>query len=116
MLESPYFEVGSGQRAVGAVDDLIADLNAEILEAHAGSAPGLQRQWRTLGDERPAATRALPFLAGRAGFAGRHYGPVRRTLQCTKRYRCVRLLANRSALATPLLRRVLSLAWYCGAQ
>lgn len=112
MLESPNFELGSGHAPVGAVDDLIADLNAEILEAHAGSAPGLQRQWRTLSDAARLRLAQSPFLLVDAGFARPELWANPPNFAVHEALPLRTLLADRSALATPLLRRVLSLAWY----
>jgi hypothetical protein len=112
MFESPYLEVGSGHAPIGAVDELIADLNAEILEAHAGTAPGLQQQWRTLGGAARLRLAHCPFLLVDAGFARPELWADPPTFAVHEALPLRTLLANRSALAAPLLRRVLSLAWY----
>ena len=112
MLESPYLDAGSVAAPGAPLDDLLAELNAEILEAHAGSAPALQMHWRALGGAARLRLAQCPFLLADAGFArpALWVHPPNFTVQEAVPLRT--LLANRSALATPLLRRVLSLAWY----
>jgi hypothetical protein len=84
----------------------------EILQSHVAAAPGLQAQWHAL--DLPARLRlaACPFLLVDAGFAQpeRWGRPPNLAVQETLPLRT--LLASRSVLSTPLVRRVLLLAWH----
>lgn len=112
MLESSYFVVGSASAAGAALDDLLAELNAEILEAHAGSAPALQLQWRALGASARLRLAHCPFLLADLGLPRPALWASPPDLAVHEAVPLRALLANRSVLATPLLRRVLSMAWY----
>ena len=112
MTESQYFEVGPAGAPDGALRDPIAELNMEILESHIATVPGLQDKWQALSRVARLRLAGCPFLLVDAGFAqpelwarlpifGVHEAVPLRTL-----------LASRSALSTPLLRRVLLLAWH----
>ena len=112
MLEPSYFDFGSVTVPSAALDDLLAELNAEILEAHVSSVPALQLQWQMLSAAARAQLAHCPFLLADAGFARQALwaGPPDFAVREAVPLRT--LLANRSTLAAPLLRRMLSLAWY----
>lgn len=112
MLESSYFAVGSASAAGAALDDLLAELNAEILEAYAGSAAALQWQWRALNANARLRLAHCPFLLAELGFSRPALWAKPPDLAVHEAVPVRALLANRSTLATPLLRRLLSMAWY----
>jgi hypothetical protein len=112
MLESPYFDFESAQAQIGTLDDQIAELNAEILEAHAGSVPELQWRWRALDAAARRRLARCPFLLADAGLARPTCWSGPPNFAVHEAAPQAPSPAGRSALATPLLRRVLLLAWY----
>jgi hypothetical protein len=111
MHESKYFESGPAA-AANEIRGSVADLNMEVLQAQMRRMPGLQEQWRSLNGAARLRLAQCPYLLVEAGFArpelwtrlpsrGVHDAVPLRTL-----------LANRSPLPTPLLRRVLLVAWH----
>jgi len=112
MTESPYLGTVLAGAADPALRESLAELNEEILESHLGAFPDLRSHWLELDATRRSRLARCPFLLADAGFArpqlwasvsmgGVHESQEPRPLP-----------ANRSALSTPLLRRVLMLAWH----
>ena len=112
MPDMQSFEFRPGDAPVGALGDAIAELNAEVLEAFFSSASGLQWQWRALGAPARLRLARCPFLLVDSGFARPELWASLPNFGVHEAVPLRTLLANRSALATPLLRRVLLLAWY----
>jgi hypothetical protein len=112
MLGPQYFDLESAQARIGTLDDQIAELNAEILEAHAGSVPELQRRWRALDGAARRRLARCPFLLADAGLARPNCWAGPPNFAVHEAAPEATSVASRSALATPLLRRMLLLAWY----
>ena len=112
MTDTPYFDAGPGGAPQGALCDPIVELNAEILDAFAGTAPGLRWQWRGLGAAARLRLAHCPFLLADAGFARPEIWANLPSVGVHEAVPLRTLLATRNSLATPLLRRVLLLAWH----
>jgi hypothetical protein len=116
MTELQYLDAGLGCAWDAALLEPLAELNAEILDAHAGTAASLSGQWQVLPAPARLRLACCPYLLADAGFArselwvsptraGVHeVGPSAAPLEPRH--------ANRIALATPLMRRVLVFAWH----
>jgi hypothetical protein len=112
MTELQYPNAGQGGAPDWTLRDPIAELNAEVLDAFAGTATALQWQWRAL--DAPARLRLAhcPFLLVDAGFARPELWASLPRVGVHEAVPLRSLLANRGPLAPPLLRRVLLLAWH----
>jgi hypothetical protein len=95
-----------------ALRDSIAELNLEIVETHLVSMPGLQGNWQALSGAARLRLAGCPFLLADAGFAQPELWSRFPTSGVREALPVRALLANRSALSAPLLRRVLLLAWH----
>lgn len=90
----------------------IAELNMEILESHLITMPGLHGKWLALSGAARLRLAGCPFLLVDAGFAQAELWSRFPDLGVRDVLPVRALLANRSVLPTPLLRRVLLLAWH----
>jgi len=111
MNEPKYFEVGPASALDGAVRESIAELNMEILECHVGTVPGLQGRWRALSGAARLRLAGCPYLLVDGGFARPELWARLPNLGVHEALPLRTLLASRSALSTPLLRRVLVVTW-----
>jgi hypothetical protein len=112
MTESRYLEVGPPGAPDGALRDPIAELNMEILESHIAMEPGLQGGWHALNGAARLRLAGCPFLLVDAGFTQTELWARLPIFGVREAVPVRTLLASRSALSTPLLRRVLLLAWH----
>ena len=112
MTESQYFNASLGVPPDATLLDPIAELNAEILDAFAGAAAGLQWQWRALSEDARLRLARCPFLLVDAGFARPELWASLPSVGVHEALPLRTLLAQRGSLATPLLRRVLLIAWH----
>ncbi|HEV7432735.1 MAG TPA: hypothetical protein VGN77_06795 [Steroidobacteraceae bacterium] len=112
MTEPQYFELGLTGSPDGALRDPIAELNLEVLEAYIPTVPGLRGRWHALSAAARARLAACPFLLVDAGFAHPELWARLPSVGVHEALPLRTLLANRSTLSTPLLRRVLLLAWH----
>ncbi len=90
----------------------MAELNVEVLDALAGASAGLQWQWHALGDPARQRLARCPFLLVEAGFARPELWERLPSVGVHESLPAATLLAQRSPLATPVLRRVLLFAWH----
>ena len=111
MTESPHIQAGPTATLDAGLRDSIAELNLEIVESHLMAMPGLQGTWRALDSAARLRLAGCPFLLADAGFARPELWSGFPNLGVSEVLPVRALLANRSALSTPLLRRVLLLAW-----
>jgi hypothetical protein len=112
MSESQYVDVGPAGAPDGFLRDPIAELNLEILETHIGTVPTLQCKWRLLSGASRLRLASCPFLLVEAGFTQPDVWARLPNLGVHEATPLRTLLARRSALSTPLLHRVLLLAWH----
>jgi hypothetical protein len=84
----------------------------EILESHCGSLPGLRCEWHALSGAARLRLAGCPFLLVEAGFTRPDLWTRLPDLGVHEAVPLRTLLARRSALSAPLLRRVLLLAWH----
>ena len=112
MNEPKYFEVGPAGARDDAVRESIAELNLEILESHVGTVPGLQGRWLALSGAARLRLAGCPYLLVDAGFTQPELWARLPNLGVHEAVPLRTLLASRSALSTPLLRRVLVLTWH----
>jgi len=95
-----------------APSDPLVELNAEIVEVLAGGSAGLQWQWRALGEAARVRLARCPFLLADAGFAESRLWAGLPTAGVHEAQPPASTEAQRCALPTPLLRRVLLYAWH----
>ena len=111
MTESYNYEMAQTWASDEALRAPIMELNAEILATRIGAVPDFHGQWSALDGAARQRLAHCPFLLVDAGFArlqlwgglpdaGVHEASPPRALQAS------------TALSTPLLRRVLLLAWH----
>ena len=111
MTESYNYEMAQTWASDEALQAPIMELNAEILATRIGAVPDFHGQWSALDGAARQRLAHCPFLLVDAGFArlqlwgglpdaGVHEASPPRALQAS------------TALSTPLLRRVLLLAWH----
>lgn len=112
MTEWQYLDAGQGGMLDDALCDPIVELNAEILETFAGTAIGLQWQWQALGTAARLRLAHCPFLLVDAGFARPELWASLPRVGVHEAMPLRMPFANRGSLTTPLLRRVLLLAWH----
>lgn len=92
--------------------DPLAELNAEIVEVLAGGSAGLQWPWRALGEPARVRLARCPFLLADAGFADPRLWAGLPGAGVHEAQPPANAEGQRSALPTPLLRRVLVYAWH----
>lgn len=112
MIEPQYIDAGLDEAWDTTLLEPMAELNTEILDALAGAAAGLQWQWRALGEAARLRLARCPFLLADAGFARPELWSSLPSVGVHEAVPLRTLLAHRSSLATPLLRRVLLFAWH----
>ena len=95
-----------------ALADPLAELNAEIIEVLAGGSPGLQWQWRALGQPARERLARCPFLLADAGFADPRLWAGLPGAGVHDAHPIASAENQRCALPTPLLRRLLLYAWH----
>jgi hypothetical protein len=111
MSESHNFGVGRSGAPKCELHEPLVELNMEILHSHIATVPGLQNQWRALSVPARLRLAGCPFLLADAGFAQPQRWGRLPNLAVHETLPLRALLANRSVLPAPLVRRVLVLAW-----
>ena len=111
MGESQYSAAAGGSWDAAVLEPM-AELNAEVLDVLAGATAGLQWQWRALGEAARLRLARCPFLLVDAGFTRLELWGNLPGMGVHEALPVAALLAQRGALATPLLRRVLLFAWH----
>ena len=112
MTASQYLEARLAGAPDDALRDLIVELNMEIIQAHVASVPDLLERWRALNGASRLRLAGCPFLLVDAGFGRSECWAKLPSFGVNEALPLRTLLANRSVLPTPLLRRVLLLAWH----
>jgi hypothetical protein len=112
MTELQYLEFEPPGVSDGGLRELIAELNMEIVRCTVATAPGLRECWHALCGAARQRVAACPFLLVDAGLARPELWARLRDLAVCEAVPVRTLLASRSALPTPLLRRVLLLVWH----
>jgi hypothetical protein len=112
MTEPRYFDLGLTGAADGALRGPITELNLEVLEAYIATVPGLRGKWHALSGAARLRLAGCPFLLVDAGFTHPELWARLPNVGVHEALPLRTLLANRSTLSTPLLRRVLLLAWH----
>lgn len=112
MSEAQNSELGPAGAPEGALHEPLAELNMEILEFHIATAPALQAKWHALSGAARLRLACCPFLLVDAGFAQPERWARLSNFGVHETVPLRTLLASRSVLSTPLLRRVLLLAWH----
>ena len=105
-------ELGPAGAPDGGLRELIAELNMEILASCVATAPSLHESWHALSGAGRLRLAGCPFLLVDAGFARPELWTRLPDFAVREAVPLRTLLANRSALPTPLLRRVLLLVWH----
>ncbi len=112
MSETQNFKFGRPSTAEFALHEPLVELNMEILHSHIATAPSLQDQWRVLSVPARLRVAGCPFLLVDAGFAQPERWANLPNLSVHEASPVRTLLASRSVLPTPLVRKVLLLAWH----
>jgi hypothetical protein len=111
MSDSHNLDFGRAASGGAGHCEPITELNLEICEAYVATATDLQERWRALNAPARLRLASCPFLLVDAGFAQPHLW-ARQTHAVCDALPVRTLLANRSPLPTPLVRRVLLLGWH----
>jgi len=112
MTELQHLEADPPGVSDGGLRELIAELNMEVIRCAVATAPALRECWRALDGAARQRLAACPFLLVDAGFARPDIWARLRELAVREAVPVRTLLASRSALTSPLLRRVLLLVWH----
>lgn len=111
MSESQNFKVGREGTPEIELHEL-AELNMEILQSHIVTAANLRAQWHALSAPARLRLAGCPFLLVDAGFAAPERWGRLPNLAVHETMPIRALLTSGSVLSTPLVRRVLLLAWH----
>jgi hypothetical protein len=112
MSETQNFEFGRAGPAEFGPQETLAELNTEIIQSHIATVPSLQEQWSALNGSARLRLAGCPFLLVDAGFAQPQRWASIPNFAVHESTPVRALLASRSALSIPLVRRVLLLAWH----